>query len=185
MSRNLVVHYRRVSYLIEPTKEALKLGGRKVGVHGWHDGRVEIRCGAITLAYATVDKEPHVSPGDVVENKRLGAVLATIQAAQTKRTGLRASRSPASTPTGRYRCSSTASPPSRRRGAAGRVFLATSGNGNGSSLPPSAAVVPGVGAGRGGAGVRLIGCGGTDRALWSEHFYLARERTSLLGLDIT
>jgi hypothetical protein len=32
-----------------------------------------------------VDKEPHVNPGDVVENKRLGAVLATIQAAQTKR----------------------------------------------------------------------------------------------------
>ena len=85
MSRNLVVHYRRVSYLIEPTKEALKLGGRKVSVHEWHDGRVEIRYGGVTLAYSTVDSEPHVSPGDVVENKRLGAVLATIQAAQTKR----------------------------------------------------------------------------------------------------
>jgi hypothetical protein len=85
MSRNLVVHYRRVSYLIEPTKEALKLGGRKVSVHEWHDGRVEIRCGGVALAYSTVDKEPHVSPGDVVENKRLGAVLATIQAVQTKR----------------------------------------------------------------------------------------------------
>jgi hypothetical protein len=85
MSRNLVVHYRRVSYLIEPTKEALKLGGRKVSVHEWHDGRVEIRCGGVTLAYSTVDKEPHVSPGDIVENKRLGAVLATIQAVQTRR----------------------------------------------------------------------------------------------------
>ena len=85
MSRNLVVHYRRVSYLIEPSKEALKLGGRKVAVHEWHDGRVEIRCGGLTLPYSTVDKEPHVSPGDIVENKRLGAVLATIQAAQSKR----------------------------------------------------------------------------------------------------
>jgi hypothetical protein len=85
MSRNLVVHYRRVSYIIEPTKEALKLGGRKVSVHEWHDGRVELRCGGVTLPYCTVDKEPHVSPGEVVENKRLGAVLATIQAAQTKR----------------------------------------------------------------------------------------------------
>jgi hypothetical protein len=85
MSRNLVVHYRRVSYLIEPTKEALKLGGRKVNVHEWQDGRVELRCGGVTLPYSTVDKEPHISPGDVVENKRLGAVLATIQAAQIKR----------------------------------------------------------------------------------------------------
>jgi hypothetical protein len=89
MSRNLVVHYRRVSYLIEPTKEALKLGGRKVSVHEWHDGRVELRCGEVTLPYCAVDKEPHVSPGDVVENKRLSAVLATIQAAQTKRDEVR------------------------------------------------------------------------------------------------
>jgi hypothetical protein len=85
MSRNLVVHYRRVSYLIEPTKEAIKLSGRKVTVHEWHDGRVEIRSGGVTLPYTTIDKEPHVSPGEIVENKRLGAVLATIQAAQTKR----------------------------------------------------------------------------------------------------
>jgi hypothetical protein len=85
MSRNLVVHYRRVSYLIEPTKEALNLGGHKVSVHEWHDGRVELRCGGVILQYCTVDKEPHVSPGEVVENKRLGAVLATIQAAQTRR----------------------------------------------------------------------------------------------------
>ena len=84
MSRNLVVHYS-VSYLIKPTKEALKLGGRKVSVHEWHDGRVEVRCGGVTLPYASVDNEPQVSPGEVVENKRLGAVLATIQAAQTKR----------------------------------------------------------------------------------------------------
>jgi hypothetical protein len=89
MSRNLVVHYRRVSYLIEPTKEALKLGGRKVGVHEWHDGRVEIRFGGVNLPYSTVDKEPHVRPGDIVEDKRLGVVLATIQTAQTKRDEVR------------------------------------------------------------------------------------------------
>jgi hypothetical protein len=42
-------------------------------------------CGGVTFPYATVEKKPHVSPGDVVENKRLGAVLAMIQAAQTRR----------------------------------------------------------------------------------------------------
>jgi hypothetical protein len=40
---------------------------------------------SVRLPYCTVDKAPHVSPGDIVENKRLGAVLATIQAAQAKR----------------------------------------------------------------------------------------------------
>jgi hypothetical protein len=83
MSRNLVVHYKRVSYLVEPTKDALELGRRKVSRHEWQDGRVEIRCGSLSLPYSTVEKEPHVSPRDVVENKRLGAVLATILAAQT------------------------------------------------------------------------------------------------------
>jgi hypothetical protein len=46
---------------------------------------VEIRYGGVTLPYSTVDKEPHVHPGDIIENERLGAVLASIQAAQTKR----------------------------------------------------------------------------------------------------
>ena len=39
----------------------------------------------VTLAYSSVDKEPHVSPGDVVENKRLGAVLSDDPAVQSKR----------------------------------------------------------------------------------------------------
>ena len=85
MSRNLVVHYKRVSYLVEPTPEALKVGRGKVQIREWQDGRVEIRRGVLTLPYSTVEKEPHVSSGDIVENKRLGAVLATIQAAQAKR----------------------------------------------------------------------------------------------------
>jgi hypothetical protein len=87
MSRNLVVHYKRVSYLFDPTNEALKLGSRRVSVHEWQDGRVEIRCGSLTLPYSTVEKDSRISPGDVVENKRLGAVLATIQTAPAKRDG--------------------------------------------------------------------------------------------------
>ena len=125
MSRNLVVHYRRVSYLIEPSKAALKLGGRKISVHEWHDGRVEIRCGGLTLPYsATVDKEPHVSPGDVVENKRLGAVLATIQAAQTKRDEARLA-SPKMTVAQRIPTASSSgpAPTSSRPAAAARPLL--------------------------------------------------------------
>ena len=54
-------------------------------VHEWEDGRVEIRCNGQTLPYTVYDKNPHVSQGAVVENKRLDAVLAFIQAGQVKR----------------------------------------------------------------------------------------------------
>ncbi len=85
MSRNLVVHYKRVSYLIEPTAETLNFGRRKVRIHEWEDGRVEIHCDARKLPYSALDQHPHVDPGEVVENKQLGAVLATIQLAQAQR----------------------------------------------------------------------------------------------------
>lgn len=85
MSRNLVVHYKRVSYLIEPTPETLQFGRRQVSIHEWQDGRVEIHCAGLKLPYSMIDKQPHVSAGDVVENKRLGAVLATILVKQTER----------------------------------------------------------------------------------------------------
>ena len=44
MTRNLVVHFRRLTYLIVPSPEALALAGRRVLVHESADGRVEIRC---------------------------------------------------------------------------------------------------------------------------------------------
>jgi hypothetical protein len=87
MSRNLVVHFKRVSYLVQPMPEALRLGGRKVKVTAeeWQDGRVEIRHGGTRLPYLPIGKEPHVTAGDIVENKRLAAVLTAIQVRQVKR----------------------------------------------------------------------------------------------------
>lgn len=85
MSRNLTVHFKRVTYLIEPGPETLPLGGRRVQVREWEDGRVEIQCEGRTLPYSIFDKNPHVAAGAIVENKRLGAVLAVIQAGQDQR----------------------------------------------------------------------------------------------------
>jgi hypothetical protein len=87
MSRNLVVHYKRVSYLMQPTPETFKLGGPKVkvSIREWQDGRLEIRHGGTVMPYVPVDKQPHVRPGDIVENKHLGAVLSIVQATQVKR----------------------------------------------------------------------------------------------------
>ena len=85
MSRNLTVHFKRVTYLVEPGPETLPLGGKRVQVREWEDGRIEIQCAGGTLPYSIFDKNPHFAAGAIVENKRLGAVLAVIQAVQVER----------------------------------------------------------------------------------------------------
>jgi hypothetical protein len=90
-----------------------------------YHGRVEIYCDRRKLPCSTLDKNPHVNPGEVVENKRLGAVLATIQLAQAQRDvvrlaspkvtlrqkeRIRASRPPAAA------VPASAVPPAKRRG---------------------------------------------------------------------
>jgi hypothetical protein len=89
MSRNLVVHFKRVSYLVEPGPETLPFAGKRVRVFQWDDGRVEIRCEGRLLPYSPFDKNRCVNQGAVVENKRLGAVLSVIQASQLERDKVR------------------------------------------------------------------------------------------------
>jgi transposase len=85
MTTNLTVHYRRRAYLVTPTPETLPLAGKFVRVHEWAAGQVEIHCQGQTLPYTIFDKSPIVTQGAIVENKRLGAVLAAIQASQIER----------------------------------------------------------------------------------------------------
>jgi len=80
MSRNLVVHFKRVSYLVEPGPETLPFAGKRVRVFRWDDGRVEIRCAGRLLPASPFDKNRCVDQGAIVENKRLGAVLSVMQA---------------------------------------------------------------------------------------------------------
>jgi hypothetical protein len=89
LSRNLVVHFKRVTYLIEPNPETLPLGRRRVRIRQWDDGRIEISCDGRRLPYTVFDKNPTVSQGEVIENKRLGAVLSVIRAAQDQRDQVR------------------------------------------------------------------------------------------------
>jgi len=85
MSRNLVVHFKRVTYLVEPGPETLPFGGKRVRVFEWEDGRVEIRCEGRLLPASPFDKNRCVDQGAIVENKRLGAVLSVMQASQLQR----------------------------------------------------------------------------------------------------
>src|SRR4051812_48505389 len=85
MSRNLVVHFKRVTYLVQPGPETLRFAGKRVRVFEREDGRVEIRCEGQLLPYSPFDKNRCVDQGAIVENKRLGAMLSAIQASQAER----------------------------------------------------------------------------------------------------
>jgi hypothetical protein len=91
MSRDLVVHYKRKTYLVEPTGDIRALAGskRQVEVHESADGRVEIRHDGHLLPYELFDREAPIAQGEIVENKRLGAALAAIQATHEHRDAAR------------------------------------------------------------------------------------------------
>jgi hypothetical protein len=82
---NLTVHFKRSAYLVTANPATLPLGGKPVRVHEWEDGRIEIHCNGQALPFTVFDKNPQVTQGAIVENKRLDAVLALIQAGQVQR----------------------------------------------------------------------------------------------------
>jgi len=84
VSKELTVHFRRGLYLLEPGPGTLELRGRRCHVHELLDGRIEIRYQDQPVPY-TVFNERRVTQGDIVANKRLGAVLAKIQQDQRAR----------------------------------------------------------------------------------------------------
>jgi hypothetical protein len=85
ISKELTVHYQGGRYLIEPSPEMLELRGRRCRVHEYFDGRIELRSEGRCLPFSVFKEQRRVSQGDIVANKRLGAVLATIQADQRRR----------------------------------------------------------------------------------------------------
>jgi hypothetical protein len=91
MSGNLTVHFKRKTYLVEPGPQTLPLAGKRVVVSQWDDGRVEIHCEGLRLPFSIFDKNPNVNQGEIVENKRLGAMLSVIHATQVERDRLRLS----------------------------------------------------------------------------------------------
>ena len=85
VSQQLVVHYNRMKFTLHPTDITARLVGQEVEVYDFPDGRLEIRWKGLPLAYAVFDKLQRVSHAAIVENKRLGEVLAWIKARQDSR----------------------------------------------------------------------------------------------------
>jgi hypothetical protein len=85
ISKELTLHYRGNVYLIDPSPETLRLRGRKCRVYADAEGRVEVRHDGRSLPFRAFHKLRRVTQADIVSNKRLGAVLAKIQADQRER----------------------------------------------------------------------------------------------------
>ena len=79
VSRQLVVHYNRMKFMLHPTEITARLVGQTVEIFDFPDGRLEIRWKGLSLAYAAFDKLQRVNHAAIVENKRLGEVLAWIK----------------------------------------------------------------------------------------------------------
>ena len=81
---SLTLHYNKVLFLLEPTDAARGLARKRVTVHEFPDGRLAIRHKGRDLPYRTFDKLRRVDQAAVVDNERLGAVLAVIRERQAE-----------------------------------------------------------------------------------------------------
>lgn len=82
VTRNLTLHYDRMMLLLDPTPLARSLARKQVEVVNYPDGRFAIRFEGASLPFQVFDKIQTVQPGTIVENKRLGAVLAMVKEQQ-------------------------------------------------------------------------------------------------------
>ena len=82
VTHNLTLHYDRMMLILDPTPQARMLARKSVDVVNYPDGRFAVRSGGIDLPFRVFDKLRTVEPGTIVENKRLTAALAQVQAQQ-------------------------------------------------------------------------------------------------------
>ena len=94
VSHVLTLQYDKVIYLLEDSKATRRLIGKYIEVFEYPDGRIELRADGSALPYAIYDRLPEVDQGAIVENKRLGHVLAVAQVMQEQRDSRRGRSTP-------------------------------------------------------------------------------------------
>jgi transposase len=94
VSHVLTLQYDKVIYLLEDSKATRRLIGKYIEVFEYPDGRIELRADGSTLPYAIYDRLSEVDQGAIVENKRLGHVLAVAQVMQEQRDSRRSQSAP-------------------------------------------------------------------------------------------
>lgn len=85
ISQELTLHFQRGVYLIESGPETLGLRGHRCRVHEYPDGHIELRHEGRNLPFRAFEAQRRITQGDIVSNKRLGAVLSKIHADQRGR----------------------------------------------------------------------------------------------------
>jgi hypothetical protein len=84
VSHQLVVNYSRMKLTLKPEGLAVRLRGKMVETYDFPDGRLEVRWKGRSLPYSAFDKLQRVSHAAIVENKRLGEILAWIKQQQDR-----------------------------------------------------------------------------------------------------
>jgi hypothetical protein len=82
VTHNLTLHYDRMMLMLDPTPFARGLVRKKVDVVNYPDGRFAVQFDGTPLPFQVFDKIQTVEAGAIVENKRLGAVLALVKEQQ-------------------------------------------------------------------------------------------------------
>ncbi len=75
LSKTLTFRYDKMIYLVEPTEENTRIAGEKITVYDYPDGTLAFKYGYRSLKYQVFDKLECLDQGQIVDNKRLGAVL--------------------------------------------------------------------------------------------------------------
>jgi len=79
LSKSLTFQYDKILYLVEPTEENTRIAGEKIDVYDYPDGTLSFKYGYRVLQYQAFDKLACLNQGQIVDNKRLGAVLKLAQ----------------------------------------------------------------------------------------------------------
>ena len=94
LTNNLTVQYDKVLFMLEPNEVTRPLARQRVTIVDYPDGRIAIRHKGRDLPFRTFDKLQKVNQAAIVENKRLGEVLAYIAARQQEQTEGRSKKAP-------------------------------------------------------------------------------------------
>lgn len=94
VSVNLTLQYDQVMFILDPNEITRSLARKRIMVIDYPDGRLAIRHNGVDLPYRAFDKRQRVNQAAIVENKRLGPVLAYIAEKQKELDMSRSAKAP-------------------------------------------------------------------------------------------
>jgi hypothetical protein len=82
VGQQLAFSYQRQRIILEASDLTRDLAGCYVDTYSFPDGRFEVRWKGLSLPYRVFDKDQRVTHAAIVDNKRLGEVLAYVKERQ-------------------------------------------------------------------------------------------------------